>query len=263
MLDVGLAACRIEKALASLGLSNDGIEGILLTHEHTDHIKSIRAMSKRCGNATVVSSMGTADNTTNFACVPENRIKIVSPQDEFSIGDIRVKAFSLSHDARQPISYTFSYGGQSLSVVTDTGIVTDEIFEEIKKADMLVLEANHEVEMLRVGPYPYNVKRRILSDIGHLSNEAAGITLSQLLEARRSEASSKRSDVPRIMLAHLSSTNNTPDNAGITVRDTVHERGFDVGVDYRIGIAARSEVTDLYGGQSEPDHECPEQAYEY
>lgn len=254
ILDVGLAAKRIVAGLEGLGLSCEDVGGILVTHEHGDHIKSIRAMSRNCKNASVISSRGTAEHGKNFECVPQDRLRLVCAQDEFTLGDIQVKAFALSHDAAEPISYSFSYGGRQLTVVTDTGVVTDEIFHEIDSADMLVLEANHEVEMLRCGPYPYQLKQRILSDYGHLSNAAAGEALSQMLEKRlsgltRTELASGEANAPHVMLAHLSTTNNTPDNAGMTVTDVVREHDFTLGTDYLMGIAAKDAVTRIWGDE--------------
>ena len=123
--------------------------------------------------------------------------------------------------------------------MTDTGIVTDEIFEEIKTADILVLEANHEVSVLEVGPYPYYVKRRILSDVGHLSNVSAGETLLRMMDARGLDM------MPHVMLAHLSVHNNTPDIARQTVTGILRENELLNGRDYAMGIAAKSEPSRL------------------
>ena len=182
LLDVGLSGKRIREGLAARSLSPGDIRGILVTHEHVDHVKSIRMMARECGDARVYTSRGTAGGCPNFKYVSKDRLALVSSQEVFNIGSIQVKAFSLSHDAAEPLSYSFKSGGRQLTVVTDTGVVTDEIFQEIRTADVLVLEANHEVNLLEMGPYPYSVKRRILGDHGHLSNETAGRTLSSMLE---------------------------------------------------------------------------------
>ncbi|MBQ6622960.1 MAG: MBL fold metallo-hydrolase [Mogibacterium sp.] len=251
LLDVGLSAKRIRTALAGAGIPEEAVRGILITHEHTDHIQSIRMLTKVCANAEIVTSRGTAWNCEKFEHVPEARRRYVSAQDALQIGEIRIRVFALSHDAAEPVGYSFTCGRTKLTVVTDTGIVTEEIFEEIKKSDLLVLEANHEVTMLEMGPYPYPLKRRILSDHGHLSNVAAGEALVRMLQYRPSIDTAKlpeingRPALPKVMLAHLSSQNNTPANASVTVRDILWQNEFRAGEDYGLGIAAKDQVSDL------------------
>ena len=123
--------------------------------------------------------------------------------------------------------------------MTDTGIVSEEMFQQIQPADTVVLEANHEVNILRVGPYPYPLKQRILGDHGHLSNETAGNTVSRLLEKHHGE------DMPRIVLAHLSHQNNTPEQAFLTVKNILFEDDFYVGKDLNLSVAKRSEPTPI------------------
>lgn len=237
LLDVGLSGKRIREGLAARSLSPGDIRGILVTHEHVDHVKSIRMMARECGDARVYTSRGTAGGCPNFEYVSKDRLALVSSQEIFNIGSIQVKAFSLSHDAAEPLSYSFKSGGRQLTVVTDTGVVTDEIFQEIRTADVLVLEANHEVNLLEMGPYPYSVKRRILGDHGHLSNETAGRTLSSMLEERGGR------EMPKILLAHLSSQNNTPLQAKMTVCDVLNENSFAEDRDYLMGIAGKDRIS--------------------
>lgn len=242
LLDVGLSARAIREGLASFGVDEANISGICVTHEHIDHVRSIRAISRACDNAEVIATMGTAENCENFEHVPDDRLRMIRAQDNIHIGDIGIKAFALSHDAAEPVGYSFTSGDTKLTVVTDTGIVTGEIYNEIIDSDMLVLEANHEIEMLEVGPYPYFLKQRILSDHGHLSNIAAGEALASVIESRRSAGMPSGL---RVMLAHLSTTNNTPDNAGMTVTDVVRDRGFEPGTDYSVTIAAKKNITGI------------------
>ena len=244
LLDVGLSGKAIKAGLAGAGLKPEDISGIFVTHEHIDHIKSLRMMARVCENARVVASRGTAAACPSFEYVPADRLELVQSQSELVIGDIYARTFSLSHDAAEPVSFSFSSGGESLTVVTDTGTVTDEIFYEMSGADKLILEANHEVSVLEVGPYPYSLKRRILSDYGHLSNEAAGNALARLIDLRAAKVQAGKDPV-RVMLAHLSTTNNTPDNARLTVCDVLREHGFVPKADYRLRIAAKSDITPM------------------
>ena len=240
LLDLGLAARRIKEAVLDSGIGIEDIDGICITHEHIDHVRSIRAISGWAQGAEVFASWGTVNECENFSYVPDERLHLVSAQQCFEIGDVSVRTFSLSHDAAEPIGYSFSSGGDTLTVITDTGYISDEIFEEMASANKLILEGNHEVRMLEVGPYPYILKRRILGEHGHLSNEAAGDALSRVLELRRDDETATR-----VMLAHLSTTNNTPDNAEITVADILRVNGFKAGEDYSICIAAKCGATPL------------------
>lgn len=241
ILDVGLSCRKIRNGLEQHGISVDDVQGILITHEHVDHVKSIRATTKSLPNAHVFASRGTIANCSNFEYIPNDRLHAIASQDERMIGDIRVKAFRLSHDAAEPIGYSFRSGGTKLTIVTDTGIVTDEIFEEIKTSDILVLESNHEVTMLEMGPYPYSVKRRILSDHGHLSNVTAGETLARVIDTRKS----LDLRAPQILLAHLSFNNNAPSVADVTVRNILSDAGFNYGRDYFMDIAAKDVISDV------------------
>lgn len=249
LLDVGLSAKRIREGLAQCGIAPQEIRGIFVTHEHLDHVKSIRAVAKTCAEAAVYTSRGTAHACDKFEYVPEKRLHHMASQDRIAVGDISVRAFSLSHDAAEPLGFTFTAGGEQLTMVTDTGIVTDEIEEEIRTADKLVLEANHEVNILEMGPYPYSVKRRILGDRGHLSNVATGVALAKMLTRKRSAFADRKGDLgaasPRILLAHLSSQNNTPEQAELTVRNILKENEFADGADFRMAVAARNETTEL------------------
>lgn len=217
ILDAGISGKRTRAALAGAAIAPEDVDAICITHEHDDHVKSLHVIAGICENAAVIMSCGTAGAYKNIDRIPGERligiraasecddsgerliqIRAASECDDsgerliqiragrLRIGDISVTAFNLSHDAAEPIGYTFENGGRRLTVVTDTGIVTDEIFEEIKKADMLVFEANHEPAMVDVCMRPYSVKQRILGDFGHLSNEAAGTALAAALRHRRS-----------------------------------------------------------------------------
>lgn len=239
LLDVGLSGKKIRAGIAAAGLSEKDIKGILLTHEHVDHVGSVRMMAKVCDRAQIYTSRGTAFGTKGLDKVDESRISCIYPGDSFELGDIQVKTFPLSHDAAEPLSYSFTKDDDTLAVVTDTGIVTEEIFAAMLDANKLVFEANHEEQLLLFGPYPYNVKRRILGEQGHLSNRAAGEALSKVLEERRSDKDMS------IMLAHLSSNNNTPGQAEFTVTEVLTMNGFERNRDYSLSIALKEGLTVL------------------
>ena len=265
LLDVGLTAKKIVGALTDNGLAPEDVDAVFVTHEHVDHVKSVRAVCRKCCNADFYATRGTVVGTANFAYVPDDRLHIVSAGDTLIIGgetgeaqpedrkNVRVDVFEISHDAREPVSYTFTCGGEKLAVVTDTGIITDSIFEAIRDADKLVFESNHDEGLLMYGEYPYPVKMRIKSDHGHLSNKYAGETLAKLLENRKtmaagmvhgpSEAGDRSPRPLEIMLAHLSFHNNAPYYARNTIVPILKENGFEMDEDYTLTIAAKDETT--------------------
>ncbi|MBQ6389291.1 MAG: MBL fold metallo-hydrolase [Mogibacterium sp.] len=243
LLDVGLTAKSIIGALSIYDINPEDIDAVLVTHEHVDHIRSVRAIGRKCCNAVFAASRGTIENTANFAYIPNERLRIVEAGDSFDIckGDdtVTIRAFSLSHDAAEPLGYSVRGGGHTIAVITDTGIVTEEIYEAALEADMLVFEANHDEDLLMFGEYPYPVKVRIKSDHGHLSNKYAGEILADLLDNRKSD------ETLNIMLAHLSFHNNAPFYARSTIESILKECGYERDVDYTLTIAARDEITTL------------------
>ena len=264
LLDGGLTAKKIVGALTDNGLAPEDVDAVFVTHEHVDHVKSVRAVCRKCCNADFYATRGTIVGTANFAYVPDDRLHIVSAGDTLIIGEtgesqpedrknVRVDVFEISHDAREPVSYAFTCGGEKLAVVTDTGIITDSIFEAISDADKLVFESNHDEGLLMYGEYPYPVKMRIKSDHVHLSNKYAGETLAKLLENRKtmaagmvhgpSEAGDRSPRPLEIMLAHLSFHNNAPYYARNTIVPILKENGFEMDEDYTLTIAAKDETT--------------------
>lgn len=264
LLDVGLTAKKIIGALDHFGIEPEDIDAVLVTHEHVDHVRSVRAIARKCSKALFIASRGTVESTDNFKYVPEERLKVVCSGDDIffegrdpeddpelysdSCNNIKISAFNLSHDAAEPLSYTVTYGGEKLAVVTDTGIITDEIYEEVSDADMLVFEANHDEELLMFGEYPYPVKVRIKSDFGHLSNRYAGELLARFMadreKAAEEEGGQPLSEKPlKIMLAHLSFHNNAPFYARSTIESILKENGYERDVHYTLSIAAKDEIT--------------------
>ncbi|MCI7327372.1 MBL fold metallo-hydrolase [Hornefia butyriciproducens] len=237
LIDVGITGKRILAGLEENGLKAEDVDAILLTHEHIDHVRSIRMIGRKAGHAEVYASGGTFAGIEE-KLLPRGRWSPV-PDEEFAIGDIAVRAFSLSHDAIEPTGYTLRSGGRQVTVVTDTGVITEEIFEQMKTADLLVLEANHEVNILRMGSYPYPLQQRILGDEGHLSNETAGRILCSLLDQMHGEK------VPRVLLAHLSHENNTPQQAYLTVKNILFERDYFVDRDVKLAVIRRDETSPL------------------
>ena len=241
ILDVGLPAKKITGALEDLGTDPSEVDAVLLTHEHIDHVKSVRAIARKCCNALFFASRGTMECTENFRYVPEERIRQVAAGELVSeVDGIEIGAFALSHDAAEPLGFTITAGDSKLAVVTDTGVINEEIYGAISDADLLVFEANHDVDMLMFGEYPYPVKVRIKGDKGHLSNDYAGEVLSSILADRDSTRGPLQ-----IMLAHLSLHNNAPLFARQTVEEALVAAGFHKGTDYTLEVAAKEGLTFL------------------
>ena len=168
---------------------------MLITHEHTDHVKGLATLSRHC-DARILASTGTLPAIGSQ--IRSDHAESFTAGDTIVVGDLTIRSFPVSHDAADPVGYSFCSGGKHITIVTDTGVMTDEIRGCMRDADILVLESNHDVRMLEAGRYPYYLKRRILSDHGHLSNETAGQLLGQLLNE----------SIRHIFLGHLSKENN-------------------------------------------------------
>ena len=247
LVDAGLPAKRIISALEHLGTDPADVDAVLITHEHVDHVKSVRAISRKCCNAFFYVSRGTFECAANFCHVPQERIVLLSAGEIVRLDnddDMEIGAFPLSHDAAEPLGFTITSGGEKLAIVTDTGVVTDEIYAAISDAGLLVFEANHDVDMLMFGEYPYPVKVRIKGEKGHLSNDYAGEVLASILSDRQER---QAKEPLRIMLAHLSFHNNAPLFARQTVEDALGAAGFHKGEDYLLDVAAKEGITFMPG----------------
>lgn len=201
LIDAGLSGIEIERRLNSQGLYPEDLNAIIVSHEHTDHIQGVGVLSRRFNlpvymssktEKAAVSKLGNVRVIKNFECG--------SP---FTINDLSIHPFSISHDAKDPSGFTVNQNGTKIGIATDLGIATSMVKEHLKGCSLLILEANHDEDMLINGPYPWPIKQRIKSRAGHLSNEASKNLLKELQHDR----------LKYVMLAHLSQTNNTPQKA--------------------------------------------------
>ena len=227
LIDAGISCRRITQALATLSLTLADLDGILITHEHIDHVRGLGTLAKKC-EAPLYASRGTA----SVLDYPAPRVRAFSAGDEFTVGVLHVRSFHTSHDVRESVGYRVESSDGSLAVLTDTGVITDEAHDLALGADMLLLEANHDVEMLKTGPYPYYLKQRILGECGHLSNETAAEFAVECVRAGTSD----------ILLAHLSGENNTPQLAEYTVGRALQASGLSV----RLSAAPRDTISEVH-----------------
>lgn len=200
LIDAGISGKRIECGLNSIDMTTKDVDGILITHEHSDHIKGLGVLARKYG-IPIYTTEGTKEailETSAVGKISEDLFCTIHPDHPFCIGDLEVSPFSVYHDAAEPVGYRINQDGHSIAVATDLGHYDDYIVKHLQGLDALLLEANHDVNMLQVGSYPYYLKRRILGDRGHLSNEMAGRLLCEILHDK----------MKAILLGHLSQENN-------------------------------------------------------
>lgn len=232
LIDAGLSGKKIQEGLKEIGIDPLTIDGILITHEHDDHIKSAGILSRRFNIPIYANTKTWEAMIGSLGSIKEENIKIFDTATPFEINDIYVLPFSTPHDAADPTGYSFVNGKYKISIATDIGHASENVKKNIKDSDFILLESNHDVEMLKVGPYPYPLKRRVLSDEGHLSNEDAGKTIVEILNSR----------IKKVMLGHLSGTNNYPELAYRTVLSVLEINGIKDGRDIEIDLAHRDRV---------------------
>ena len=216
LVDAGLSGKQLDRLFNEIGVEPATLSGILVTHEHSDHIKGLGIIARKY-NLPIYAN----DKTWKAM---EGSIGKLTPDQKFhfnmeevkTFGDIDVESFGVSHDAAEPMFYVFHKNGKKVALVTDLGYVSERIKKTVEDADAYIFEANHDVEMLRMGRYPWSVKRRILGDSGHVSNEDCGLALSDVISNR----------TKRIYLAHLSQDNNMKDLARMSVEQILQERGI-------------------------------------
>lgn len=236
LVDAGISGKKIECGLNSLGINGNDLDGILITHEHSDHISGLGVLARKY-EIPIYATRGTITairRTKNLGNLDDDLFREIKEDSKFTIKDLTVNPMRISHDSAQPAAYRFSYGSQKVAVCTDLGVYNDYTVECLKGMDALLIEANHDVNMLQVGPYPYYLKQRILGDKGHLSNENSGRLLSRILHDR----------LQTIVLGHLSKENNLPELAYEAVRMeiTMGDNPYNAN-DFRLMVADRSEVS--------------------
>ena len=236
LIDAGLAGKKIDDALKHIGEESSSIDGIFITHEHIDHIKGVGVLSRKYDIPIYANDNTWAVMEKNIGKIKEHNIRIMDRRSSITINDLEIRSFNIPHDAIAPVGYTVSYAGKNASVVTDFGVFTEEIRDNIIDSDIILLESNHDVNMLRMGPYPYKLKLRVLGENGHLSNEYCGSAIVSLL---------KNDKKKQIVLGHLSGTNNHPDLAYQTVVDVLSANGIRPGDDVILQLASRHNPSEI------------------
>jgi phosphoribosyl 1,2-cyclic phosphodiesterase len=232
LVDAGLTGKRIQDGLKEIGVSPLDINAMVITHEHSDHIKAAGILSRRFNIPVYANAKTWSAMEKDIGDIKLENIKVFSKASPFEIGEVIVVPYSIPHDAADPCGYSFIHKNKKVSVATDIGHASEIVKNNIKDSDFILLESNHDVNMLKVGPYPYPLKLRILSDVGHLSNENAGKLITEILNSK----------MKKVMLGHLSHTNNYPELALRTVLSVLQINGIKDGEDIDIDIAHRDRV---------------------
>ncbi len=216
LVDAGLSGRKMEELFASVDRNMKKLSGILVTHEHSDHIKGLGILARKYNVPIYANEKTWTAMDPLVGKIPLEQRFHFDMETVKTFGSIDIQSFAVSHDAADPMFYVFHENGRKLVLITDTGYVSDRMKGHIQGADSFVFESNHDVGMLQMGRYPWSVKRRILSDVGHVSNEDAAVAMSEVVEQKPT----------RMYLSHLSKDNNMKDLARMSVAQTLQSCGI-------------------------------------
>ena len=237
LVDIGVSFKSLKTCLENLNMDTSDISALLITHEHSDHTKGLTTFINKT-NIPIYTTTGTSNYLLDkFADKLKNtpNINIVKPETSIQIGDILVIPFETSHDAAEPVGYTLQNGDSTLTIATDLGYVSDNVYEHLLNSKLSVIESNYDRNLLLMGDYTYPLKCRIQSDLGHLSNnDTANLILNLARNGKRD-----------FVLGHISKNNNEPDQAMFCVNNTLTENGFDL-KDFNISCATRDMSFEVY-----------------
>lgn len=236
LIDAGFSGKKIEGLLRSIGGDPSKLDAILVTHEHIDHSKGVGVLSRRYDIPIYANANTWIGMEPIIKAIKEKNTKIFTTNGNFDIKDIGIHPISVFHDAREPVGYVIYHSKFKLSIITDTGWINDKIRNEIKDSNLYFIESNHDINMLREGSYPWDLKKRIMSSHGHLSNYDAGMIMGDVL--------SGTGEI--VLLGHLSKDNNLPDLAYETVRRGIISQGIDVDNDISLNLSYRDRSTCLF-----------------
>lgn len=230
LIDAGVSCQKIIKALGELDVTLDTIDGILITHEHSDHTKGLTTICKKFNTPIYATSKTWAQMKP--LKLPEYNHVLFEANETFNLGDFTISPFAIPHDAIDPCAFNIFGDDKKITVATDIGHITDDIYSKIYGSDVLLLEANYDLNTLNYGHYPYFLKKRIASDVGHLSNESASKVIKKLYD---------ETGINNIILGHLSKENNFPELAYQTV---VNEFG-NIPKTLNLKVADRDKVDEV------------------
>jgi phosphoribosyl 1,2-cyclic phosphodiesterase len=222
LVDAGLSGKKIEGLMAQIGRSLSDVDAMFVTHEHSDHIHGVGVLARKYGMDVYANQKTWDAMAGKIGDIAVDQKQIFEAGQTKLLGDLDVESFAVSHDAADPQFYTFHHDNKTFAMLTDTGYVSDRIVGMIRNADVLLMEANHDYEMLRMGGYAWPLKQRILGDQGHLSNEDGALALTQVIGDRTKQ----------VFLGHLSQENNQKPLAHLTVKSILEEHDYGVDHDF-------------------------------
>lgn len=236
LIDCGDSGSRIEDSLSKIGIAPSSIDCILITHEHIDHIKGAGILSRRY-DLPIYASYGTWQKMiSKIGKINFDNIHYIQGGVPFAAFDAVVTPFSTPHDSVESLGFTIQYNSKKISVATDIGVVNKTVYDNIRGSDVVLLESNHDVAMLLNGPYSAELKRRVRSSVGHLSNDDCSVACTHLL----------RDGVKHILLGHLSADNNTPSLAYSATASALSAEGAVLGRDVTLEVAGRCSPSAKY-----------------
>lgn len=239
LIDVGIGIRSLKKYFRANGLTFDRINAILVTHDHADHIKNVGALANDCMLPVYATKEVHEGINRNYSVTTKLNPALthyIEKEQEFKLGDFSIKAFDVPHDSSDNVGYSISCDGVNFCLLTDVGHVSDNIPAYIAAANYLVLEANHDEDMLMMGPYPAHLKGRIRGDYGHLSNKAAACALTDNMTE----------NLRHVWLCHLSEENNHPELARKTIASHLRSFGILVGKDIQLDVLRRRIPSEIY-----------------
>lgn len=213
LVDCGLSRRETFARLAAHGIAPESVDAILVTHEHSDHVSGLGAIAKKlCKPVYLTEPTADALDTGSEA----QYFQRIQAGSRFTIGSFEIQSFSLPHDAEDPVGYSFTSAGRKVAICTDLGYMPDSIRYHLQDSDLILLESNHDLEMLKVGPYPWSLKQRVMSRRGHLSNDVVSQFILDDISTRTT----------RLVLGHLSEQNNLPALAHMVAAQAIDRRGL-------------------------------------
>lgn len=236
LIDAGLSGKRITTGLDDINVDIEKVKGIFITHEHSDHIKGAGIISRKYDLPIFANIKTWCSMKDKLGEIKDENMKVFENDRSYSLGDIIIRPFSIPHDASDAVGYNFYAENEKMSIATDIGCITDNIKRHLYKSKLVVLESNYDDNMLMMGSYPYALKKRVQSEVGHLSNEDAARFCVELI----------KEGTERILLAHLSKENNFPELAYETSKGILTQNNIIVGQDVKLDVLSREEVSDIY-----------------
>ena len=236
LVDAGLSGKKINQLLKDIDKDIAELDAIFVTHEHRDHIHGVGVLARKYGIDIYANEPTWRAMNPLIGEVKTDQKHIFDLGTTLTFGDMDIESFGVSHDAVSPQFYRFHRNNKSFVVLTDTGYCSDHVRGVVKNADAYLVESNHDVQMLRMGGYPWNLKQRILGDKGHLSNEDGALVMADILGNK----------TKKVFLGHLSKENNIKELAHMTMENTLKEKGLGVNIDFEVRDTDPEKPTSLF-----------------